>query len=64
MKICPGKTGTLIVDGLLSQSGRSWVKADGHSTKSGKSLGINRSVKVDGPKVPKVRYPNLNLKLP
>ena len=41
-----------IVDGLLSQSGRSWVKADGHSTKNGQSLGINRSVKVDGPKVP------------
>ena len=39
------------MDGLLSQSGRSWVKVDGHSTKSGRSLGINLSIKVDGPKV-------------
>ena len=38
------------MDGLLSQSGRSWVKVDGHSTKSGRSLGINQSVEVDGPK--------------
>ena len=34
----------------MGQSRRSWVKLDGHSTKSGRSLGINRSVKVDGPK--------------
>ena len=33
------------MDGLLSQSGRSWVKVDGHSTKSGQSLGINLSIK-------------------
>jgi len=39
------------VDGLLSQSERSWVKIDGHSTKSGRSLEINLSIKVDGPKV-------------
>ena len=39
------------MDGLLSQNGRSWVKVDGHSTKSGRSLGINLSIKVDGPKV-------------
>ena len=39
------------MDGLLSQSGRSWVKVDSHSTKSGRSLGINLSIKVDGPKV-------------
>ena len=38
------------MDGLLSQSGRSWVKVDVHSTKSGRSLGINQSVEVDGPK--------------
>ena len=37
-----------IVNGLLSQSGRSWVKVDGHWTKSEWSLGINRSVEVDG----------------
>ena len=39
------------MDGLLSQSGRSWVKVDGHSTKSGRSLEINLSIKVDSPKV-------------
>ena len=39
------------MDGLLSQSGRSWVKVDGHSTKSGRSLGIYLSIKVDGLKV-------------
>ena len=36
--------------GVQDDSGRSWVKVDGHSTKSGRSLGINRSVEVDGPK--------------
>ena len=36
---------------VLSQTGRSWVKVDGHSTKSGQSFGVNRSVKVDGSKV-------------
>ena len=39
------------MDGLLSQSGRSWVKVDDHSTKSGRSLGIYLSIKVDGLKV-------------
>ena len=39
------------MDGLLSQSGRSWVKVDGHSTKIGRSLGIYLSIKVDGLKV-------------
>ena len=34
---------------VLSQSGRSWVKVDGHSTRSGGSLGINLSIKVIGP---------------
>ena len=33
------------------ESGRSWVKVDGHSTKTGRSLEINRSVKLDDPKV-------------
>ena len=37
--------GTHHYDALLS-----WVKVDGHSTKSGRSLGINRSVEVGGPK--------------
>ena len=46
-----GRSFETIVDGLLSQSGRSWVKVDGHSTKSERSLGINLSIKVDGPKV-------------
>ena len=39
------------MDGLLSQSGRSWVEIDGHSTKSGRSLEIILSIEVDGPKV-------------
>ena len=39
------------MDGLLSQTERSCVKVDGHSTKSGRSIGINLSIKVDGPKV-------------
>ena len=39
------------MDSLLSQSGRPWIKVDGHSTKSGRSFGINRSVKLDGPSV-------------
>ena len=37
------------VDGL-SKSGRSWVEVDGHSFKTGRYLGINLSIKVDGPK--------------
>ena len=44
------------MDGLLSQSGRAWVKVDGHSTKSGRSLGINRSVEVIGPKESNGRF--------
>ena len=40
-----------IVDCLLSQSLWSWAKVDGHSLKSGRSLGINLSIKVDGPKM-------------
>ena len=43
------------MDGLLSQSRRSWVKEDGHSPKSGRFLGINRSVKLDGPQVSKLK---------
>ena len=46
------------MDGLLSQSGRSWVKIDGHSTKSGRSFGINHGIKVDGPKVSNWTVPN------
>ena len=37
----------------MSQSGRSWVKVEGHSTKSGRSFWLNQSVKVEGPKVSK-----------
>ena len=33
----PGRSRTIVV-GLLSHSGRSWVKVDGHSTKSGQSF--------------------------
>ena len=37
-----------IVNGLLNQSGRSWVKVDGHSIETGRFPAINRSVEVNG----------------
>ena len=52
-----GRSKRVKVDGPYSgwsrESGRSWVKVDGHSTKSGRSLTINRRIEVDGRKVPK-----------
>ena len=38
---------------LQDGSGRAWIKVDSHSTKDGRSLGINQSVEVDGPHVSK-----------
>ena len=55
-----------IVDGLLSQSGRSWVNEDGHSTKNERSFGIIRSrrsesVNLNGLKVLKWKVQKFTL---